>query len=74
MMDNKSHLQRVLEAGHFAVSAEIGPPMSANGEFVRKKARALKGFVDAANVTDNQTAMVRDVQYSSFIFIITGRR
>lgn len=59
MMDNKSHLQRVLEAGHFAVSAEIGPPMSANGEFVRKKARALKGFVDAANVTDNQTAMVR---------------
>jgi methylenetetrahydrofolate reductase (NADPH) len=59
MMENKSHLQRILEAGHFAVSAEIGPPMSANANFVREKARALKGFVDAANVTDNQTAIVR---------------
>jgi methylenetetrahydrofolate reductase (NADPH) len=59
MMEQKSHFQRVLEAGHFSVSAEIGPPMSANAEYVRKGARALKGYVDAANVTDNQTAMVR---------------
>jgi methylenetetrahydrofolate reductase (NADPH) len=59
MTDNKSNLQRVLEAGHFSVSAEIGPPMSANAEFVRKNARALLGYVDAANVTDNQTAIAR---------------
>ncbi|NLA85252.1 MAG: methylenetetrahydrofolate reductase, partial [Clostridiales bacterium] len=50
MMENKSHFQILLDAVHFVVSAEIGPPMSANAGFVRRKARALKGFVDAANV------------------------
>ena len=55
----KSNLQKVLKAGHFSVTAEIGPPMSADADFVRKKARDMAGLVDAANVTDNQTAMVR---------------
>jgi methylenetetrahydrofolate reductase (NADPH) len=53
------NLQKVLEAGKFSVTAEIGPPMSADADNVRKKARELKGIVDAANVTDNQTAIVR---------------
>ncbi len=57
--DQKSRLERLLEAGHFTVSAEVGPPMSASADFVRKKARSLVGIADAANVTDNQTAMVR---------------
>ena len=55
----KSNLQKILEEGKFSVTAEIGPPMSADAEFVRQKARELKGIVDAANVTDNQTAIVR---------------
>jgi len=55
----KSNLQKMFEAGKFPVTAEIGPPMSADADFVRKKARALSGIVDAANVTDNQTAIVR---------------
>ena len=59
MTDNKSNLQRVLEEGHFSVTAEIGPPMSADADFVRKRARDLVGIIDAANVTDNQTAIVR---------------
>jgi methylenetetrahydrofolate reductase (NADPH) len=59
MNEVPSNLQRILAAGHFAVSAEIGPPMSADGEVVRKKARELAGLVDAVNVTDNQTAIVR---------------
>lgn len=41
------------------MSAEIGPPMSADPEFVRQRAKALIGIADAANVTDNQTAIVR---------------
>ena len=57
--DDRSNLQKILEAGHFSVSAEIGPPMSCNAELVRQKARELTGLVDAANVTDNQTAIVR---------------
>jgi len=59
MTIEKSNLQKVLEAGHFSVTAEIGPPMSANAEFVRQHARELKGIIDGANVTDNQTAIVR---------------
>lgn len=59
MILEKSNLQRILEAGIFSVTAEIGPPMSADGEFVRKRAQEMKGIIDAANVTDNQTAIVR---------------
>jgi 5,10-methylenetetrahydrofolate reductase len=55
----ESKLEQVLEAGHFAVTAELGPPKSADAEVVREKARALKGFADAFNVTDGQTAVVR---------------
>jgi len=56
---DKSLLQRTLEAGHFSVSAEIGPPMSANADLVRNKARELRGLVDGVNITDNQTSIVR---------------
>lgn len=59
MTMDKSYLQRILETGIFSVTAEIGPPMSADADFVRKRARELKGIIDAANVTDNQTAIVR---------------
>ncbi len=55
----KSNLERVFEAGQFAVTGEIGPPPSADPEVIRKKARILKGYVDASNVTDGQTAVVR---------------
>ena len=59
MTDEKTHLQKVLEAGAFALTAEIGPPMSGSAENILKKAGHFRGLVDAANVTDNQTAMVR---------------
>ena len=58
-MKTKGNLERVLEAGHFAVTGELGPPQSADPEVIRKKARILKGYVDAVNVTDGQTAVVR---------------
>ena len=54
-----SNLEKVLRAGIFAATAELGPPKNADGEVIRKKAAILKGFVDAANITDNQTAIVR---------------
>jgi len=54
-----STLERVLTAGEFAVTAELGPPANANAEAVKKKANHCKGIVDGANVTDNQTAVVR---------------
>ncbi|MGD2176285.1 MAG: methylenetetrahydrofolate reductase [Anaerolineae bacterium] len=54
-----SNLEKVLKAGHFAVTGELGPPQSADGEEVVHKARLLKGAADAFNITDNQTAVVR---------------
>lgn len=54
-----SNLEKILEAGKFAVTSEIGPPKSASANVIRKKCEMLKGFVDAANITDNQTAIVR---------------
>jgi 5,10-methylenetetrahydrofolate reductase len=54
-----SNLEHVLKAGHFAVTGELGPPQSADGEVIREKAKLLKGVVDAVNITDNQTAIVR---------------
>jgi len=54
-----SNLERVLRAGHFAVTGELGPPQNADGDSIRKKAVLLRGYVDAVNITDNQTAIVR---------------
>ena len=55
----RGNLQSVLEAGHFAVTAEAGPPRGAKPDEVRHKAGLLKGYVDGCNVTDNQTSVVR---------------
>jgi len=58
-MKAESNLEKVLSAGHFAVTAELGPPKSAEVEVIATKAGYLKGKVDAVNITDNQTAIVR---------------
>jgi 5,10-methylenetetrahydrofolate reductase len=54
-----SRLEKVLALGLFAVTAELGPPKSAEAGFIAAKAAHLAGNVDAANLTDNQTAVVR---------------
>ncbi len=54
-----SRLERILRDGHFAVTGELGPPQGSNGAVIREKAQILLGFCDAANITDNQTAIVR---------------
>ncbi|MCF7955892.1 MAG: methylenetetrahydrofolate reductase [Phycisphaerae bacterium] len=54
-----SNLEYTLAAGHFAVTAEVGPPKGPDAAEVKEKAAILKSFADAYNVTDNQTAVVR---------------
>ncbi len=54
-----SKLEQLLAAGKFVVTAELGPPKSADLETIKKKAGYLRGQVDAVNMTDNQTAIVR---------------
>ncbi|HSO19803.1 MAG TPA: methylenetetrahydrofolate reductase [Desulfosarcina sp.] len=54
-----SNLEKVLKAGHFAFTGECGPPKGANVAHLKEKFEHLRGKVDAVNVTDNQTAVVR---------------
>jgi methylenetetrahydrofolate reductase (NADPH) len=58
-MKEMSNLRKVLEKGEFAVTSECGPPKGADPDAVLKKAELLREKVDAVNVTDNQTAIVR---------------
>ena len=73
-MDNNhlksgSRLEKILAAGQFAVTGEIGPPKSHNAEVIRDKCALLKTYVDAANVTDNQTGIVRMSSIAAGILI-----
>jgi methylenetetrahydrofolate reductase (NADPH) len=56
---SKSHLGSILEAGEFAVAAELSPPRGVNLEAIARDASILKDYADAVNVTDNQAASVR---------------
>ncbi|WP_432473461.1 methylenetetrahydrofolate reductase [Amphritea sp. HPY] len=49
-------LERVLRAGHFAVTSELAPPDSANPEDVYERARVFDGYVDGMNATDGSGA------------------
>jgi len=48
--------ERVLRAGHFAVTAEIAPPDSADPADVYARAMDFDGYVDAINATDGSGA------------------
>lgn len=65
-----SNLEKILDAGQFAVTAEIGPPQSANPAPLLHHAKMLRGYADAFNLTDNQTAVVRMSSIASAAIIM----
>jgi methylenetetrahydrofolate reductase (NADPH) len=54
-----SRLEKVIAAGHLAVTSECGPPRGSDPEVIVKKANLIKDHVDAVNITDNQTSVTR---------------
>ncbi len=68
-MKTKSNIERLLEAGKFVVTSECGPPRGSDPEVIRKKGELLKGAVDAVNVTDNQTSIVRMSSLASCLIL-----
>ncbi len=68
-MKTKSNIERILESGKLVVTSECGPPRGADAEVIRKKGKLLQGVVDAVNVTDNQTSVVRMSSFSSCIIL-----
>jgi len=65
-----SNLERLLTAGEFVVCGGVGRPQSADAEAVRKKCKNFLGFVDAVNLTDNQSAIVRMSSIASAILVM----
>ena len=65
-----SNLEKVLAAGHFAFTGECGPPKGANVGHLKEKIGHLKGVVDAVNITDNQTAVVRMSSWAASIILV----
>ncbi|MEB3104292.1 MAG: methylenetetrahydrofolate reductase [Cyanobacteriota bacterium] len=52
-------LQEALASGRFVVTAEVTPPRGGDPARTLEAARALKGWVDAVNVTDGSRAVMR---------------
>ena len=65
-----SNLEKVLSGGLFAVTGELGPPKGNDISVIKRKADLLRGVVDAVNVTDNQTAIVRMSSIATSNFLI----
>lgn len=69
-MKSGSNLEKILKAGHFAFTGELGPPRGTGVEEVKHKASFLKGMVDAVNITDNQTAVVRMSSWAASLIVL----
>lgn len=52
-------ITEVIKSGRFAITAELGPPKGTNLEPFLRQAGFLKGRVDAVNVTDQQSALMK---------------
>ncbi|MFC2021169.1 methylenetetrahydrofolate reductase [Chloroflexota bacterium] len=64
-----TNLEKILDSGGFAVTAEAGPPRGASPNVINRKGELLKSYCDALNVTDNQTAIVRMSSISGCILL-----
>jgi len=64
-----SKLERILKAGHLAVTSECGPPRGSDAHHIKKKAEMIKNHVDAINITDNQTSVTRLCSLASVIHL-----
>ena len=54
-----SNLSEALNSGKFVVTTEIGPPKGVDIEEMLEDAELLRGRVDAINVTDQQSSVMR---------------
>jgi methylenetetrahydrofolate reductase (NADPH) len=68
-MKSGGNLEKILESGQFAVTAEAGPPKGSSPRVVQRKGELLKFCCDAVNVTDNQTAIVRMSSISGCVLL-----
>jgi methylenetetrahydrofolate reductase (NADPH) len=58
-VNTPSKLEKILKSGQMAVTSECGPPRGSDPEAITKKGELIKDYVDAINITDNQTSVTR---------------
>ncbi len=63
-------LKEKIKSGKFVITSELGPPQSASDKVIRRKTKYFKDYVDAVNITDNQTAIVRLSSIASAVIAI----
>lgn len=63
-------LRDILASGAFAVTAELSPPLNPDPAPVRAAAAAVKGLVDAANVTDNPAATAKVSALAASVWLL----
>lgn len=64
-----SRLEKILKAGHLAVTSECGPPRGSDPKVIIRKAEMIRKHVDAMNITDNQTSVTRLCSLASCIHL-----
>jgi methylenetetrahydrofolate reductase (NADPH) len=64
------HLAEVLGSGEFAVTAELSPPKGVDTTALRRRARQLGDYVDAINLTDNASAIVRLASWAAALAVM----
>jgi len=65
-------LEGLLKSGEFVITGEIGPPKNADSRVIIAKADSIRGYCDAANITDNQTAVVRMSSLVSALHVLNA--
>jgi len=65
-------LRSRLESAQTTVTAEVGPPRGADPGVIRRKVEALRGWVDAVNITDSQSAHVRLSSWAGSILALAA--
>jgi 5,10-methylenetetrahydrofolate reductase len=66
----RSNLEKCLSEGQFVLTAEIGPPKGSDANKIHEKAMLVRGYADAFNVTDNQTAVVRMSSFAGSVLLL----
>ena len=69
-MNYSSKLEKRLKENKFVITAEVGPPKGCDSEKIEIKAEKLRNCVDAFNITDNQTAVVRLSSFGGSILLL----
>lgn len=68
-LNTESKLEKILKAGHLAVTSECGPPRGSDPAGIKEKGELIKNHVDIVNITDNQTAKTRLSSLASCIHL-----